>query len=140
MGKSLDKVVLSVKLTSRQHQGITRSPQNGGLFISGLTLEGALFDSTDFILKSANTRQISSSLPVLHVYSMLVEEKSKTKKEQAEEDDSDTATSLYDCPVYADRCRGKSHLFNVPFPCKRNDHVVEKWTVQGVAVVLQGDV
>ena len=138
MGKSLDNVVLSVKLTSRQPQGITRSPQNGGLFVSGLKLEGALFDSTDFVLKTANTRQISSSLPVLHVCSMLVEEKAQKKKEQAEEDDSDT--SLYNCPVYADRCRGKSHLFDVPFPCKRNDHVVEKWTVQGVAIVLQGNV
>jgi hypothetical protein len=44
---------------------------------------------------------------------------------------------LYECPVYANKFRGKSHLFSIPFPCRTTDHKLERWTVQGIAVILE---
>jgi len=151
-GKSLDSVVLAAKVTTRQPQGVTRSPQSGGLFLSGLKLDGALWDSAANppLLKSVVAGQVQSSLPVVHVYSMLLEEVKANAKAQAtaiskRDDDlvdmdgtalNDDIQLLYECPVYANKFRGKSHLFNIPFPCHEDDHKLERWVIQGVAVVL----
>ncbi len=88
---SLDLVALCAELTSRQPQGITTSPQGGGLYVTGLQLEGAVWGGADGgvaaaggmgglvagsssprsggpVLRAVSTRQPRSALPVVHVY------------------------------------------------------------------------
>ena len=155
IGKSLDNVVLSATLTKRQAQGITRGPQGGGLFLSGLRLEGATWDSTGTppMLRTANERQGASTLPVVHVFARSLEEIRLEEKEAKAAEASKREESgggfgggqdaggserrtEYHCPVYANKCRGPSHLFDLPFPCDATDQRLERWTVEGVAVVL----
>ena len=155
IGKSLDNVVLSATLTKRQAQGITRGPQGGGLFLSGLRLEGATWDSTGTppMLRTANERQGASTLPVVHVFvrsleEIRLEEKEAKAAEASKREESgggfgggqdaggSERRTEYHCPVYANKCRGASHLFDLPFPCDANDQRLERWTVEGVAVVL----
>jgi dynein heavy chain, axonemal len=151
MGKSLDNITLAAKLTARQPQGVTRSPENGGLFLSGLKLEGALWDlsSNPPLLKPANSRQLASSLPVVHAYSKLLEEQKANKEREADETnkiedegtngstDADVVSNTFICPVYANKQRGNSYLLDIPFPIQSIDHRLEKWTIQGIAIILE---
>lgn len=121
----LNQIVIKSRVTDkdpRDFVGGSVDSRKGGIYVSGLSLEGGALWGSGELVESTDS-QLRTPLPVVHVQGV---ERSDEIKDISED------RSLYICPVYSDISRGTSFLFKIPMRCVGKEST---WTLKGVAAV-----
>lgn len=87
----LDDVRFVVEVTGKQPEALSEAAPDGGMYIHGLTLEGARWDAQDDCLRDSLPNQLRQALPVLLVRPLTAQAHQAAL----------AAGNLYLCPVYA---------------------------------------
>ena len=120
---SIDSLVWDFAIIPTEVDRITQPPKDG-VYMSGIFLEGAMWDMEAGNLADAAPMQLMSDMPVVHFKPY--EGKKKTK-------------NLYQCPCYMYPIRTGSrerHPFVVAIDLKVGKYNSEFWTKRGTACLL----
>lgn len=120
---SIDGLVWDFAIIPTEVERITQPPKDG-VYMSGIFLEGAMWDLEAGNLEDAAPMQLMSNMPVVHFKPY--EGKKKTK-------------NLYQCPCYMYPIRTGSrerHPFVVAIDLKVGKYNSEFWTKRGTACLL----
>jgi len=130
---ALDDVVLYTEV-SKMESGEVKEPPNDGVYLSGLSLEGAAYDKRGGKLVDAPPKILFNPIPVMATTAVL---KSR----------SSYPYTTYECPVYKNKNRANVMVFgnlvggqNLIFPARiKTDEAPQKWILRGVALLATTD-
>ena len=114
----LDRVATTTEVTSSQMEEI-EGPAPEGVYVTGLTLEGARIDERTKRLEDPYPKEMAFEMPVVQVKA--VKEESAPKK------------NVYQCPVYRTERRFREEVFTAQLKTNTDQN---KWVLQGVAIIL----
>ncbi|XP_061590629.1 dynein axonemal heavy chain 5-like [Cololabis saira] len=126
-GWALDTVTLSNDVTKKMKEDVTAPPPQGvgGVYIYGLSLDGAGWDRRGVKLAEAPSKILFTLLPVVHVFAV--------NAAAAKPPQGGGGISLYSCPVYKKpRRTDLNFIFCLSL---RSVKPVEHWTMRGVALL-----
>ena len=111
---------ITTPLNAMSPEKITKEPEEG-IYIYGLPIEGAKWDSTNKTLAECGQRELVSVLPVMHLL-------------PTQEKDYYDLTDTYECPVFRTQNRGSgalglpNYIFSIYLPTKNEkpDHWVQR--------------
>ncbi|GAB6022905.1 Dynein heavy chain 9, axonemal [Chamberlinius hualienensis] len=115
----LDKMCLQVDVTKKGPEDLT-SPPRDGVYVHGLVLEGARWDTQIGSLVDPIPKELHPVMPVIHIRAIHV--------------DKQDLRCTYDCPVYKTRSRGNTYVWTFHLKTKEKP---SKWVLAGVALLLQ---
>ena len=127
----LDELRFLVEVTGRQPEGLQAEPprQDGGVYVHGLTLEGARWDAADGCLRDSAPGQLRHALPVLLVRPVTADAFAAAV----------AAGDLYLCPVYANGQRANVYSPLVSTFTLRTRDPPSKWVLASTALLLQDE-
>ncbi|KAM6900105.1 dynein axonemal heavy chain 5 [Xenentodon cancila] len=128
-GWALDTVTLSNDVSKMMKEDVLSPPPHGvgGVYIYGLSLDGAGWDRRSAKLAEAPPKILFTPLPVVHVYAVNSAEVAEVKQQHG------GAIGLYSCPVYKKpRRTDLNFIFSLRL---RSVKPVEHWTMRGVALL-----
>ena len=133
------KYSLPIDLLTMEFQVMSKSDfktgPDDGVYISGMYLEGARWDSTTNFIGESIPKQLTEALPIVHVKPILMANKQLQKEKPS-------AIQTYDCPVYKTQMRrgtlsttghSTNYVINIELPSNKPP---QHWVNRGVAVVL----
>ena len=123
---ALDDVVYHTEVTNFEHQGQVKGPPEEGIYVHGLSLDGAAWNKQQGNLVESEPKQLFSPLPVLHI----------TANERKLEEKAKKGLQLYDCPVYKYAARTDRYFIffaNLPAGAERSPN---QWILRGVSLLL----
>ncbi|XP_076815353.1 dynein axonemal heavy chain 5-like isoform X1 [Clavelina lepadiformis] len=126
-GWALDGVMLYNDVTKFLKEDITSPPPAdiGGVYVYGLFLDGAGWDRRQVKLIEPLPKVIFTTMPVVHVYAINVNQPKDDKKLQG--------MQLYPCPVYKKpRRTDLTYIFSLLL---RTSQPPDHWVLRGVAVL-----
>ncbi|XP_058415682.1 dynein axonemal heavy chain 9 [Diceros bicornis minor] len=115
----LDQMALQCDVTKKNREEF-RSPPREGVYVHGLFMEGARWDTQAGIITEAKLKDLTPPMPVMFI-----------KAIPAEKQD---CRSVYPCPVYKTCQRGPTYVWTFNLKTKENP---SKWVLAGVALLLQ---
>lgn len=117
----LDKLTVMTDVTRKTREQVEAGAREGA-YVSGLLLEGARWNWNGGLLEECLPREMYFELPVVTCRAILGDKMEKT--------------GVYPCPVYRTSQRGPTFIFTAQL---RSKLPPEKWTLAGVALVLETD-
>jgi dynein heavy chain len=121
---ALDDVMLRTEVLTKEKDEIKEMPQDG-IYIYGLSLEGAAWDKKQEKLVESQPKILFSSLPVLHVSAV----QTSTFKRQGQ---------YYNAPCYRTPTRtDRNYIFTVTL--RTVEQKPEHWVLRGVALLCSID-
>jgi len=123
---ALDDVVYHTEVTNFERAEQVKAPPDEGIYVHGLSLDGAAWSRQEGNLVESEPKQLFSSLPVLHI----------SAQSRALEDKSKKGKQLYECPIYKYASRTDRYFITFSsLPCdeeKNSNH----WVLRGCALLL----
>lgn len=98
----------------------SRSAPREGAYVHGLFMEGARWDSQTGCIVESRLKDLFPVMPVIFI--------------KAITQDKQDLRNMYECPVYKTRIRGPTFVWTFNLKTKEK---AAKWTVAGVAILLQ---
>jgi len=131
---ALDSVALDVQVSEFDRIEQVKAPPAEGVYIYGLSLDGAHWDSKHATLKESEPKALFCAMPLLFVTAI----SSKAPKQSGgamKGQPTNSASSLfYDCPVYRYKLRtDRYYIFSVPLATIQQP--ARHWTLRGVAML-----
>ena len=124
---ALDDVTFHTEVTDMEDVRRVKNPPDEGIYIHGLFMEGAAWDTKGKILTESKPRELFSPLPVLYV-TAVTNEKSRQILRQG---------SYYGCPVYTVPKRTDlAYVFVVNLRAGKDPN---HWVLRGVALLCSKD-
>lgn len=118
LGLELDKLTLVTEMTRKVAVEEITSPAKDGTYITGLSLEGAAWNSAHAALESSRPRDLFYPLPIINIRPTIMER---------------VENNSYCCPVYKTQMRGSTYVFSLQLKTKLDKG---KWTLAGVAAIM----
>ncbi|XP_032136134.1 dynein heavy chain 9, axonemal isoform X1 [Sapajus apella] len=115
----LDQMALQCDVTKKNREEF-RSPPREGVYVHGLFMEGARWDTQAGIITEAKLKDLTPPMPVMFI--------------KAVPADKQDCRSVYCCPVYKTSQRGPTYVWTFNLKTKENP---SKWVLAGVALLLQ---
>uniref|UniRef100_A0A2K5EHK0 Dynein axonemal heavy chain 9 n=1 Tax=Aotus nancymaae TaxID=37293 RepID=A0A2K5EHK0_AOTNA len=115
----LDQMALQCDVTKKNREEF-KSPPREGVYVHGLFMEGARWDTQAGIITEAKLKDLTPSMPVMFIKAILA--------------DKQDCRSVYCCPVYKTSQRGPTYVWTFNLKTKENP---SKWVLAGVALLLQ---
>ncbi len=116
----LDKLVtwtdVTKKLTIEEVEGLSRD----GAYITGLSLQGARWDTTSGTLERSKPKEMFCKMPIINVKALAA-------------DKVDVSQGYYVCPTYKTEFRGPTFVFCAQLKTKAP---AAKWVLAGVALIM----
>jgi dynein heavy chain len=128
-GLPLDELRFLVEVTGKAPEALDAPAPDGGMYVHGLTLEGARWEPADNCLRDSAPGQLRQALPVLLVRPVAAEEYSRAL----------AAGDLYLCPVYANGQRANVYSPLVATFTLRSADAPAKWVLASTALLLQDE-
>ena len=127
---ALDDVVLkSTVLDEYDFKKIRGPPDDGGVYIRGLFLEGCSWDQKHKILTESKPKELYTVLPIVHCTAITAK--------MSEQERQKSKHKLYNCPVYTVPKRTDlNYVFVLKMPTKQ---IPAHWILRGVAVLCSKD-
>lgn len=120
VGWSLESVALRSEVIRKEKEQLIKPPEEG-VYIHGLSLEGAQLRGNPLRLTDSPPKQLFSPMPVIHIR---VVHSSDSRQDQ----------KCYECPVYKQPRRTAEHfVFNIAL----NADDPQKWIARGVAALCE---
>jgi len=119
----LDQLDVWTDVTSMQHADRIESYSEEGMYVHGLFMEGARWDSKRAVIAESIAKELHPMLPVVRVRAVLHSE--------YEQD------NIFLCPVFSTTKRGGTYVFKSTL---KTSHRVNKWVLAGVAIVMSDDI
>ncbi|XP_036822982.1 dynein heavy chain 11, axonemal-like [Oncorhynchus mykiss] len=114
----LDKMNLTVDVTKKFKEEFNQ-PAREGVYIYGLYMEGARWDTQGGVIAEARLKELTPSMPVISV--------------RAVPNDRQETRNIYECPLYKTKLRGTTYVWT--FSLKTRERPA-KWVLAGVALLL----
>lgn len=124
---NIDKVVLQTEVTARDKEHI-REPPVEGIFVYGIYMWGCHYDKTAAEMVDQPSRNLCSSLPVLHVTCW-------NKSDKPVLQDSNKANELYSCPVYSSRLARNNPILHVDV--RKESIPSARWPLRGLHATIR---
>ncbi|GBG27447.1 Dynein heavy chain 17, axonemal [Hondaea fermentalgiana] len=118
-GTELDKLISYTEPSKKSLEECTEAPPRDGIWVSGLSLQGARWNTSDSTLESSRPKELFSALPVINVRAV--------RADKAE------TGQVYMCPAYSTTARGPTYVFSAQLKTKAP---AAKWILAGVAIIL----
>lgn len=118
-GWALDSVSQRNKVTTFTSPSEITEPPPEGVYVYGLNLEGASWDSNLGCLRESDPKILYEPLPVLHVYAI--------------QSTSGKSHDMYECPVYKKPTR--TDLTYITSMDLRSERKSSHWILRGVALL-----
>eukprot|EP00742_Colponemidia_sp_Colp-10_P026906 GILJ01033111.1.p1 GENE.GILJ01033111.1~~GILJ01033111.1.p1 ORF type:complete len:344 (-),score=47.18 GILJ01033111.1:90-1091(-) len=118
----LDNMTIETHATTMMDPASVQTAPETGVYIHGLYLEGARWDTEKGVLRDSFLKELYPAVPVVWVKSVKLEEKVKQE--------------IYECPVYVTSQRGPTFVFTATMKTKDEPH---KWILGGVALLMSLD-
>eukprot|EP00052_Salpingoeca_macrocollata_P029607 m.302067 g.302067 ORF g.302067 m.302067 type:complete len:4524 (+) comp22998_c0_seq7:51-13622(+) len=118
-GWALDSVVCANEVTKMASKEDCTSPPKEGVYVYGLSLDGAGFDKKNLVLVEQTPKVLYTPLPVVHIYA--INSTGERDKRQ------------YECPVY--RKPRRTDLEYITMLDLRTNVNPNVWTLRGVALL-----
>ncbi|XP_017386889.1 dynein heavy chain 9, axonemal isoform X4 [Cebus imitator] len=115
----LDQMALQCDVTKKNREEF-RSPPREGVYVHGLFMEGARWDTQAGIITEAKLKDLTPPMPVMFIKAIPA--------------DKQDCRSVYCCPVYKTSQRGPTYVWTFNLKTKENP---SKWVLAGVALLLQ---
>jgi hypothetical protein len=115
----VDTVSIETSVLNLQYEDVLK-PARKGVYVYGLSLEGARWDMISNTLEASRPKVMFSKMPVVNMKVVLARPKEKY--------------AMFRCPLYQTKARGpETHLLDIDVRTKLNR---DKWTLAGVALLL----
>lgn len=114
----LDKLVTFTRVTKMMSADEVDGNSRDGVYITGLSLQGASFDVASGQLQTSRPKEIFCQMPIIHIKAVT--------KEKA------NIGGVYQCPVYMTEQRGPTWYFNAQL---KTSSPPARWTLAGVALI-----
>lgn len=109
-----------------------RAARKEGVFVYGLSMDGAAWDKSDRSLREPPPKVLFSPLPIMHVTAI-------TKQQKRNKSGDYGPYGGYECPVYKYQIRTDAHLiFTVTLASK--DKRPAHWVTRGAAMLCSTEV
>uniref|UniRef100_A0A8C5P182 Dynein, axonemal, heavy chain 9 n=1 Tax=Jaculus jaculus TaxID=51337 RepID=A0A8C5P182_JACJA len=115
----LDQMALQCDVTKKNREEL-RSPPREGVYVHGLFMEGARWDTQAGVIAEARLKDLTPAMPVMFLKAISA--------------DKQDCRSVYSCPVYKTCQRGPTYIWTFNLKTKENP---SKWVLAGVALLLQ---
>ena len=125
----LDDLDTMTEVTNMTEDMVKDYPADGGVYLSGMFLQGAKWedsnpDAPGFLTEMIN-KELDPKIPVMHVFA--VELKNKN------------TLGYYECPVYYTTQRGPTYIFTAYLRMESEESDPIQWILAGVALILSTD-
>lgn len=117
-GLELDKLTLFSEITKKLTAEEITTPAKDGTYISGLSLEGASWNTPQCTIEPSKPREMFCQLPVVLIRPILAEK---------------METGIFQCPVYKTQQRGPTYVFSLQLRTKVDPG---KWVLAGVVSIM----
>lgn len=115
----IDTVSIETSVLNMQYEDVLK-PARKGVYVYGLSLEGARWDMVSNTLEASRPKVMFSPMPVVNMKVTMVSPKEKY--------------AMFRCPLYQTRERGPgTHLLDIDVRTKLSR---DKWILAGVALIL----
>jgi dynein heavy chain len=145
-GLALDKMTIETHVTTMWDPSEVKDYAEDGCYIHGLYLEGARWPKNDEAgevfnvsgtpcagaIADSKLKELLSLMPVIYVKSVAIKPEWEATSVGYQRNDP----SIYECPIYLNTFRGHTY---VTLATLRSNEDVKKWTMLGVALVMQTD-
>lgn len=118
-GTELDKLISYTEPSKKSFEECAEAPPRDGIWVHGLSLQGARWNTSDGSLESSRPKELFCALPVINV--------------RAVQADKAETGQIYMCPAYSTTMRGPTYVFSAQLKTKAP---AAKWILAGVAIVL----
>lgn len=126
---ALDDVVYSTEITSFERPEQIKQSPTEGIFLHGLTLEGAAYNRKEGKLEESQPKVLFTPSPVVYVTASTRKMEAKRRKE------SFGSTGPYEMPVYKYSSRGdRNYIFSVTVQTPEGKNA-NFWTLRGAALL-----
>jgi dynein heavy chain len=125
---ALDDVVYHTEVTSYERPEQIRSPPSEGIYVHGLSLEGAGWNKIEGTLVESEAKKLFVPLPVLHVTANTKSEEFKVRK------DIFGTQGPYEAPCYKYPCRTDRFMVMM-VTLKGGDRPPAHWALRGTALL-----
>ncbi|XP_054565087.1 dynein axonemal heavy chain 9 [Eptesicus fuscus] len=115
----LDQMALQCDVTKKNREDF-RSPPREGVYVHGLFMEGARWDTQAGVITEAKLKDLTPPMPVMFIKAIPADKQDRR--------------SVYSCPVYKTCQRGPTYVWTFNLKTKENP---SKWVLAGVALLLQ---
>ena len=115
----LDKLVTFTEVTKKTHSDEIDSSSRDGVYVTGLFLQGARWDTTNQQLEKSLPKEMYCPMPIINIRAVT--------REKA------NVGGIYHCPVYVTEERGPTYVFTTQLKTKSNP---SRWVMAGVALLL----
>lgn len=116
---ALDEMTLVADVTKKYAVDEIEQAAREGAYVTGLSLEGAAWDSKKGTLVDSKLKDLHPKMPIIHI--------------KAVQNEKADPNSFYDCPVYRTQERGPDYIFT----CKlKTRDPPSKWIMAGAAMLL----
>ena len=119
----LDLMEVWTDVTVELDHGKFESYPEDGMYIHGLCMEGAQWDSKKNVITESAPKELHPPMPVIKISGVLYDKVDKT--------------GIFDCPVFTITTRGTAFTFVATL---RTTDPVNKWTLAGVALMMSDDI
>jgi dynein heavy chain len=126
---ALDDIVYHTEVTLNERPDQVRSSPQEGIYIHGLFLDGAGWNTSDTCLIEQEPKVLFCQLPVLYVTANLASEESKAKKELF------GSIAPYECPCYKYKARTDRYLIFMVDLKASAEKGQDFWTLRGVSLL-----
>jgi dynein heavy chain len=116
----LDKLVTYTEVTKKISASEIDSPASQGVYVTGLAIQGARWDSTLMTVDRSKPKEMYCVMPVINVKAVLAEKGAEEK-------------GIYNCPVYKTEQRGPTFVFCAQLKTKSPP---ARWVLAGVALIM----
>lgn len=118
----LDKMFIQCDVTKKNKDDFNTPPREGA-YIHGLYIEGARWDTQGGCVAESRLKEMTPTMPVVLIKAINIDRKE--------------TRNIYECPVYKTKDRGPTYVWTFNLKTKEK---ASKWTLGGVAVLLQADI
>ena len=122
-GWAMDEITMYSSVTKEEKESVKEHPQEGGVYIYGLYLEGCAWDKRQDRIVPSKPKEIYNALPLLYVTA--VQTAGLKKKD------------VYDCPVYKMNRRTQLNYIFTAF--LRTEDPTHVWVRAGGALMASKD-
>ena len=118
---SLDSTRLKCDVTKKEKHEIM-FPARDGVFLTGLYMEGARWDTNLGYIQEAHVKQLNQPMPVIFL-----------KAVQLDGEASGVGSGFYECPLYKTKNRGSTYIWKFALKTREPS---SKWILAGVCLLL----
>eukprot|EP01135_Chromosphaera_perkinsii_P008555 Nk52_evm21s1400 gene=Nk52_evmTU21s1400 len=120
---SLDSTKLRCDITKKERHEIV-FPARDGVYITGMYMEGARWDTHTGCIQEAFVKEITSPMPVIFL---------KVQQLESSEDSLHNVAGIYECPLYKTKLRGPTYVWTISL---KSREAPSKWVLAGVCLLL----